>query len=419
MNTRHHAFTNWLLSGLLTTLLASCGGGGGGATDNGNNPPAGGDKSVAARTSVLAANDSTCPQGGILVETGIDENGNGLLDDAEVDNAEKVCNGQNGASGLNSLVALNNEPVGANCANGGLRIDSGLDANANGSLEASEIGQTRYVCNPDAIAGPAGNDGLNSLISFADEPPGANCPYGGMRVDGGLDANANGSLESSEITSTQFVCNQLASAIGWQVPELIEAENLGHALAPQIAFDANGNAIAVWYQPGGAQYSIYANHYQPGLGWGTAGLIENNTGEAYNPQIAFDANGNAIAVWRQFDGTRYNIWANRYDAATGSWGTAELIETDTGWAVAPQIAIDANGNAIAVWVQSDGTRDSIWANRYVPGAGWGTAELVETDNAGHAYYPQVAIDANGNAIAVWDQDDGTRYNIWANRWLAP
>ena len=46
---------------------------------------------------------------------------------------------------------------------------------------------------------------------------------------------------------------------------------------------------------------------------------------------------------------------------------------------------------------------------------WGTAALIETDNAGGASTPQIAIDASGNALAVWSQSDGTRDNIWANR----
>lgn len=57
----------------------------------------------------------------------------------------------------------------------------------------------------------------------------------------------------------------------------------------------------------------------------------------------------------------------------------------------------------------------IWANRYTAGTGWGTAALIETDNAGNAYSPQIACDTAGNALAVWDQSDGTRLNIWANR----
>ena len=132
-----------------------------------------------------------------------------------------------------------------------------------------------------------------------------------------------------------------------------------------------------------------------------------------SPQIAIDSNGNALAVWYQYDGTRNNIWANRFDGS--SWGSATLIETDNaGHAYFPQIAIDDNGNALAVWQQFDGTRYNIWANRF-DGSSWGSATLIETDNAGSATIPQIAIDDNGNALAVWSQYDGTRYNIWANR----
>jgi len=49
---------------------------------------------------------------------------------------------------------------------------------------------------------------------------------------------------------------------------------------------------------------------------------------------------------------------------TKAWGTAQKIETDAGDAGSPQIAVDAGGNAIAVWHQSDGARDNIWANRF-------------------------------------------------------
>ena len=68
--------------------------------------------------------------------------------------------------------------------------------------------------------------------------------------------------------------------------------------------------------------------------------------------------------------------------------------------------MDPNGNAVAVWEQDDGTRDNIWANRFTPSAGWGVAEQIETDNAGDTRQPQVALDPNGNAVAVWSQSDG-------------
>ena len=103
-------------------------------------------------------------------------------------------------------------------------------------------------------------------------------------------------------------------------------------------------------------------------------------------------------------------------AGTG-WGTAQLIESDnSGSAFEPRIVIDPNSNALVVWQQDVGveTPNNIWANRYVAGTGagtgWGTARLMETV-AGDAYGQGVAIDSNGNAFAFWHQDDGTRYDI--------
>ena len=41
-------------------------------------------------------------------------------------------------------------------------------------------------------------------------------------------------------------------------------------------------------------------------------------------------------------------------------------------------------------------------NRFVVGEGWGTAALIEDDNANDATAPRVSSDANGNALAVWN-----------------
>ena len=64
-----------------------------------------------------------------------------------------------GPSGLNGLIATANEPVGTNCANGGIKVNSGLDANNNGALDPGEITSIRYVCNAspfNVVAVPAG-----------------------------------------------------------------------------------------------------------------------------------------------------------------------------------------------------------------------------------------------------------------------
>ena len=238
-----------------------------------------------------------------------------------------------------------------------------------------------------------------------------------------MDASGNALAVWSQVdgANRNVLANRYTASTGlWGTPTLIETNSAGDASEPQIAFDASGNALAVWQQPDGTHFNIWANRYTASTGlWGTAALIEANTGDAQLPQVAIDASGNALAVWRLFDGTVNNIWANRYTASTGLWGTATLIETSSGNANLPRIAVDASGNALAVWYQFDGMRDNIWANRYTASTGlWGTATLIETNNAGVANNPQIAIDSSGNALAVWDQFDGTRNNIWANRYSA-
>ncbi len=206
-----------------------------------------------------------------------------------------------------------------------------------------------------------------------------------------------------------------AQGVGWGTEERVDTSNAANSYV-QVGVDSDGDAIAVWQQLEGACYSVWANRYIVGTGWGAPEPIAvNNTCSAELPHVAVDARGNGTAVWPQWDGARYDIWANRYVVGTG-WGTAELIETDTGSAGSPRVAADSNGDVMAVWSQSDGIRYHVWANRYIVGTGWGTPELVETDNGGNARNPQVDVDPAGNATAAWEKYDGTRYNVWANRY---
>jgi hypothetical protein len=203
----------------------------------------------------------------------------------------------------------------------------------------------------------------------------------------------------------------------WGTAEPITTGTL-FRISPQVALDGSGNAIAVWYQFNNAAYDIYASYFN-GTTWGTAELIETGTNDANSPQVSFDGSGNAIAVWLARPDGVYRIWSNRFNGT--SWGNAELIGTGVDSnAGDPQIAVDSSGNAIAVWHQEDTNGvDNIWANHFdvnrSGGPGWGTAELIEINDVGDAADSQVAIDSSGHAIAVWRQFDGSVYNIWANR----
>ncbi|WP_203256358.1 DUF7151 family protein [Hyunsoonleella ulvae] len=139
---------------------------------------------------------SNCENGGIKVDVGIDNNSNGTLDSNEILSTSYICNGVDGNTSLTSVIT---EPAGSNCENGGVKIDSGMDVNANGTLDTDEITTTAYVCN--------GVDGNNGLIKTTNEAAGINCENGGLKIDSGIDANTNGVLDDNEITATAYVCN--------------------------------------------------------------------------------------------------------------------------------------------------------------------------------------------------------------------
>jgi hypothetical protein len=243
-----------------------------------------------------------------------------------------------------------------------------------------------------------------------------------VAVDAGGNSIAVWSQSQSDGYCQNIWSNRYVAGSGWGTPELIQTDTSKWAENPEVAVDDVGNAVAVWKQSEtgfpSSEFTIWSNRYVAGSGWGTAELIGMVTGLAADwPQVAVDVGGNAIAVWEEFDGNNLNIYSGRYVAGTG-WGTIEPIETANGVARFPQVAVDGGGNAVAVWTQLEGGSFSIWSNRYVAGAGWGTAELIEIDNVGDAEPPQVAVDVGGNAVAVWRQDDGTRENIWSNRYVA-
>jgi hypothetical protein len=187
-----------LQGSLLAVLLAACGSSGSGTPGNdGTN----------GRNSLIRFVEEPpgahCPNGGTLIRSGIDTNSNGALEDSEATSSAYTCNGSSGGETSRALVKLDPEAAGSNCAQGGTRVSSGLDVNGSGTLESGEVTSTSYVCN----GAPGSTGGTQALVRLDPVPPGANCAQGGTAVKTGLDTNGNGALDSSEVTQTQYVCS--------------------------------------------------------------------------------------------------------------------------------------------------------------------------------------------------------------------
>lgn len=208
----------------------------------------------------------------------------------------------------------------------------------------------------------------------------------------------------------------------WGTDRPVSAQTLSAIRSFAITADVNGNAIAVWVQAddSGDRVDVWANRYVSGDSWGDPEPIETEVaGDAGFPDVAADPAGNAIAVWNESDGIRSNIWTNRYSSGD-SWGRAIRLETDNrGSAFSSRVATDAAGNAMAIWEQSDGTTLNVWYSRYTAGSNWSPRERLEVSDDDARFLPAVALSPRGFGIAGWQEYDGTRMNMWANTFNAP
>ena len=195
---------------------------------------------------------ANCNNGGYKILSGVDQNSNGTLEASEIQNTKYICNGGgSGSNGSNSLISFVAESAGQNCANGGYKVSSGLDANNNNVLDAAEVRNTQFICNgAPGQSGGTGANGFNTLVAVVNESAGTNCTNGGKKINYGLDQNRNGVLDNNEITTSTYVCNTTAgggtngfSSLVSVVTEPIGANCAGGGNRIYYGLDVNRNNV--------------------------------------------------------------------------------------------------------------------------------------------------------------------------------
>ena len=130
------------------------------------------------------------------------------------------------------------------------------------------------------------------------------------------------------------------------------------------------------------------------------------------PDIAVepDSGSTAMAVFEQYNGTNSFIRSKRY---SGGWQTSAVISSGSNDAYAPRVSTDNSGNTVAVWVQNDGSKWRIYSNCYavVASACGGGATVNSWQGSGiidgnlgveSAYFnPVVAMDQLGSAMSLF------------------
>lgn len=202
----------------------------------------------------------------------------------------------------------------------------------------------------------------------------------------------------------------VTATASWQMAQSVAAQGFLFDLKA----NGSGQAVLLWRQDEAAGSSIWARHYQEATdSWGTPMQLKAPGLDVDHPRVAVNASGDAVAVWVQYEAVGSSIWASHYNAANSTWSVSKAIgATAYGGAHRPQVAINDAGQAVVVWEQSDdGSRYNLWVNSFANGV-WGIAESIN-EGVGNAVQGQVALDAAGKAVIVWIQNPFLGYRIHA------
>ena len=169
-----------------------------------------------------------------------------------------------------------------------------------------------------------------------------------------------------------------------------------------------------------------------GVAWSAPASILVDTRAEFAPQVAFDGNGDAIAVWERVSDPAFNqedinamaaqmevVWS-RWDRAAGTWSEPQGLTANNVLDHAPLLCGPAeDGSVLAVWTRNDanllmgtnGVPDQVSTARWAPVAGTWSAEQTLLAGVTNRLSQSLACSTNGYAVYGWTADaDGVLTN---------
>ncbi len=222
-----------------------------------------------------------------------------------------------------------------------------------------------------------------------------------------------------------YVANYKAATDKWSAP--IALQTKGDPRSATVAVDSRGTFTAVWGQShlegDPTPLGIYATTSADGINWSAPKLMAAGVQTyAYYPElhIAMNRAGQARVVWEEYENpamysrSKHDLYTMFLDATS----PAKLLDTCNDDCV-PRVAIDGNGNGLVVWGTGDKTTKnnaSVWAARFSKEQVQAN-ELVETYDVAAADTAEVAINAAGQGLVVWQQRTASsNLDIYARRY---
>jgi hypothetical protein len=208
-------------------------------------------------------------------------------------------------------VSLTAESAGANCSNGGVKIQTGIDLNDDGVLEPNEVNatETQYVCSGIVSVNPGGLDAGTGMT----------CSTGvmtcnGFCVDLQIDnANCGACGNACAAGSSTCVLGQCQCSDGGIVCNGSgDTEGAGQADAslPNDAAADGAASNGVLLMLAGGPLQVVAGEYTPGSGW-TSTILSGATANA--PALAVIGHTSGVAMIGSTSGNGqllYTTWTS-------------------------------------------------------------------------------------------------------------
>lgn len=184
----------------------------------------------------------------------------------------------------------------------------------------------------------------------------------------------------------------------------------GEACEPYLGFNDAGEALVVWRQAiqgGDAEFNVYYAFSSDGQEWsvdnqGPISPTLSNTQDV--PNVFINASGNAIAIWKEREAQNQRIKTAYFDHTSLTWS----LDGQLNYLCAPdmpQIALNASGEALAMWFNTQGelSYDKVPMSSFYNGRVWTTPEYLDLPNAIHGPCdcPEVYLNETGVGLCSY------------------
>jgi hypothetical protein len=186
---------------------------------------------------------------------------------------------------------------------------------------------------------------------------------------------------------------------GWGQPQTLGITQFVGSVS--LAGSGNGDAVVTWDPTLGRTSDgpgVVARRFTPARGWTSVETLDPGP-DHYPPAVAaMDAHGNAVALWPGGPG----LVASR--ALAGSpWG-APMSVSGPRFGFDTAAGMDSGGRALAVWYEGSRQSYELVTNRFDPASGWRSPEIVRAMTGAEATSrAALAVTTTGSALVVWSE----------------